>query len=482
MTTPAPRLVTPEEAPLQAAYGRLRAAWDRDGGLPSGERVAALDRRREALVRWEEPLAGAISDDFGHRSRHETAIAEIFPSLGTIDFIRKHLRSWMRPESRGTSILFAPAKNRIVRQPLGVVGIIGPWNYPVQLAIIPLAYALAAGNRVLLKPSEITSRTTDALSRMLGEVFSPDVVAVVEGGPEVGVAFSRLPFDHLFFTGSTTVGRHVMRAAAENLVPVTLELGGKSPVILHPDYPMAAAIDRVVFGKMLNAGQTCIAPDYILCPAGREAELEAAFRAAVARMYPRLGDNPDYTAIVSDRHYSRLCRLRDEAAAAGARVVEVNPAAEPLPASARKLAPTLIFGAPDAAEVMQDEIFGPLLPIVPYATLDEAIAYVNARPRPLALYYFDRDSDRVERVLSRTTSGGACVNDVLLQVAQEDLPFGGVGPSGLGSYHGVEGFRTFSQQKGVFELARLNSAGLLTPPYGRFINGVLDFLIGKARR
>jgi coniferyl-aldehyde dehydrogenase len=317
---------------------------------------------------------------------------------------------------------------------------------------------------------------------MLAEVFSADVVAVVEGGPDVGAAFSRLRFDHLFFTGSTTVGRHVARAAAENLVPVTLELGGKSPVILHRDYPMAQAVERVVFGKLLNAGQTCIAPDYLLCPEGQEAELEACFRATVARMYPTLLDNPDYTSIAAERHYDRLVRLRDGAAAAGARVVEVNPGSEQLPRERRKLAPTLLFDVPDSAEVMQDEIFGPLLPVVPYRQLDDAIAYVNARPRPLALYYFDRDKDRVDRVLTRTTSGGATVNDTLLHVAQEDLPFGGVGPSGTGAYHGVEGFRTFSHAKGVFEQARLNSAGLLAPPYGKLMNRLLDFLVGKARR
>ena len=473
---------SPEPQQLHAAFTRLREAFARDGGLAYGERVAWLDRLKEAIIRWEEPLAGAISEDFGHRSRHETSVAEIFPSLGTIDYVRKHLRGWMRGESRATSILFAPAKNRIMSQPLGVVGVIGPWNYPVQLALIPLAYAIAAGNRVLLKPSEMTPRTSDALHRMIAEVFPPDVVAVVEGGVEVGAAFSRLQFDHLFFTGSTTVGRHVMRAAAENLVPVTLELGGKSPVILHRDYPMAQAVDRVVFGKMLNAGQTCIAPDYVLCPEGQLAEFEACFRAAVARMYPTLLENPDYTSIAADRHYDRLVRLRDGAAAAGARVVEVNPSAEPLPRERRKLAPTLLFDVPADTEVMQDEIFGPLLPVVPYGQLDDAIAFVNARPRPLALYYFDRDKDRIDRVLTRTTSGGACINDTLLHVAQEDLPFGGVGPSGLGAYHGVEGFRTFSHAKGVFEQTRLNSAGFLSPPYGKLVNTLLDFLIGKARR
>ncbi len=467
---------------LDAAYTRLRAAWDDEGGLDYAQRVQYIDRLREAIERWEEPLAAAVSEDFGHRSRHETAAAEIFPAIGTAKYIRKHLRGWMRGEKRHTSIVFAPAKNRVMMQPLGVVGIIAPWNYPIQLAMVPLLFAIAAGNRVLIKPSELTPRTSDAIARMIAEVFPADVVSVVEGGPEVGVAFSKLPFDHIFFTGSTAVGRHVMRAAAENLVPVTLELGGKSPVVIHADYPMDKAVDRIVFGKLLNAGQTCIAPDYILCPEGQEERFEQVFRETVTRYYPSLADNRDYTSIVADRHYDRLCRLRDGAREAGARVVEVNPRGEELPKSGRKLAPTLLFGVPEGAEILEEEIFGPLLPVVPYRTLDEAIAYVNARPRPLALYYFDHDDARVERVLAKTTSGGAAVNDTLLHVAQEDLPFGGVGPSGLGSYHGVEGFRTFSHAKGVFEQARLNTAGLLTPPYGKFMNRMMNLLIGKARR
>lgn len=467
---------------LAEAYERLRAAWDSEGGLDYGRRVEYIDRLREAIQRWEEPLAGAVSADFGHRSRHETAVAEIFPALGTAKYVRKHLRGWMRGEKRSTSFVFAPASNRILVQPLGVVGIIAPWNYPIQLALVPLIYAIAAGNRVLIKPSELTPNTSDALARMIGEVFPADIVSVVEGGPELGIAFTKLPFDHIFFTGSTSVGRHVMRAAAENLVPVTLELGGKSPTIIHADYPMDKAVDRIVFGKLLNAGQTCIAPDYVLCPEGQVEAFENAFCAAVARYYPTLATNPDYTSIAADRHYQRLSRLRDDAAARGARIVEVNPGSEVLATEARKLAPTLLFNVPDGAEILEEEIFGPLLPVVAYRTLDDAIAYVNARPRPLALYYFDHDSARIDKVLSRTTSGGAAINDTLLHVAQEDLPFGGVGPSGLGSYHGPEGFKTFSHQKGVFDQARLNTTGLLTPPYGKFMNRMLNFLVGKANR
>jgi len=473
---------TPSSDALTQAFDRLKAAWNDEGGLDYAQRVQYIDRLREALQRWEEPLAGAVSEDFGHRSRHETAAAEIFPSLGTAKYIRKHLRGWMRGEKRHTSIIFAPASNRIVVQPLGVVGIIAPWNYPIQLAIVPLLFAIAAGNRVLIKPSELTPRTASALSSMLAEVFPPDIVSVVEGGPEVGIAFTKLPFDHIFFTGSTAVGRHVMRAAAENLVPVTLELGGKSPAIIHDDYSIEKAADRIVYGKFLNAGQTCIAPDYVLCPADKLDRFEQAFRASVGAMYPSIAENRDYTSIVADRHYDRLMGLLADAKERGARVVEINPLGETLEAAKRKIAPTLVFDVPDDANILEEEIFGPLLPVIPYKNLEDAIAYVNARPRPLALYYFDDDNGRIDQVLSKTTSGGAAINDTLLHVAQEDLPFGGVGPSGLGSYHGPEGFKTFSHQKGVFEQARLNTTGLLTPPYGKFMNRMMNFLIGKARR
>jgi len=482
MSAAAPLELNRPDDRLQGAFDRLRAAWRKDQGLSYNERMKLLERFAEAIKSWEERLATAVSEDFGNRSRHETALAEIFIPLAGIKYVRKHLRSWMRPESRETSWVFMPAKNRIIHQPLGVVGIIAPWNYPLQLSLIPITYAIAAGNRVLLKPSELTPKTADALAAMLAEVFPPEIVSVVTGGPEVGVAFSHLPFDHLFFTGSTAVGRHVMRAAADNLVPVTLELGGKSPVIVHPDYPIEKAAERIAVGKLLNAGQTCIAPDYTLV---REDQIEAfttAFQAAVAALYPTLADNPDYTSVVNDRHYKRLTGLVDEARKRGARIVEANPANETLDPAKRKIAPTLVIGAPDDTGIMQDEIFGPLMPIVPYARLEDAIEHVNARPRPLALYYFDRDAERTRKVLSETTSGGACVNETLLHVGQDALPFGGVGPSGMGSYHGPEGFYTFSHKKAVFFQSRVNTVGLLSPPFGGTLDKMLNLLIGKAKR
>lgn len=469
------------EALVRAAFDQLKLGYHESGGLTYAQRMDALGRLADAMRRWEERIADAISADFGHRSRHETAMAEIYFVVNHIKYLRKHLKGWMAPEKRGIEATFLPGKNRVLRQPLGVVGVISPWNYPVQLALTPAAVALAAGNRVLIKPSEATPRTAEVLAELVAELFSPRVAAVVTGGREVGVEFARLPFDHLLFTGSTDVGRHIMRAAAENLVPVTLELGGKSPTIVHRDFPLDDAMERIVSGKLLNAGQTCIAPDYVLVPRDQVDAFVESFRNTTARLYPTLAANPDYTAIVSDSHHARLERYLADAQAHGATVIPVNPAGEALPGSARKLAPTLVTGVSDDMQLMQEEIFGPILPLVPYDTLDEAIAFVNARPRPLALYYFDRDRDRARKVLEETVSGGACVNDVMLHIAQDDMPFGGVGPSGMGAYHGREGFETFSHRKAVFKQARFNLTSLLAPPYGKKIDTLLGFMIGRKK-
>ncbi|MCA9516134.1 MAG: aldehyde dehydrogenase family protein, partial [Myxococcales bacterium] len=360
--------------------------------------------------------------------------------------------------------------------------VIAPWNYPVQLALTPLSAAIAAGNRVLVKPSEVTPRTSEVLAELVAELFSPRVAAVVTGDREVGVAFAKLPFDHLLFTGSTEVGRHIMKAAAKNLTPVTLELGGKSPTIIHRDFPVDDAMERVVCGKLLNAGQTCIAPDYVLVARDRVDAFVDSFRRTTGRCYPSLADNPDYTSIVSDSHYERLEVYLADATEKGATVIEVNPAGETFDEAGRKLAPMLVTGVSDEMKVMQEEIFGPILPIVPYDTLEDAIAFVNERPRPLALYYFDRDKDRARKVLEETVSGGACVNDVMLHIAQDDMPFGGVGPSGMGAYHGREGFETFSHRKAVFKQARFNLTSLLAPPYGKKIDTLLDFMIGRKKK
>ena len=363
-----------------------------------------------------------------------------------------------------------------MRQPLGVVGVISPWNYPVQLALLPAVAALAAGNRVLLKPSELTPRTSALLERLANDRFAADEFAVVMGGPEVGEAFARLPFDHLFFTGSTAVGRKIALAAADNLTPVTLELGGKSPALVHADADINALAPRLVAGKLLNAGQTCIAPDYVLAPAGRVDAICEALARTVATLYPTLEASPDYTSIVNDRHYARLVALIDDASRKGARIIRLNPGNELLPERTRKLAPTLLVGVRDDMAAMHEEIFGPVLPIESYATLDEAIARINARPRPLALYAFGGDARARERVLRETVAGGVTLDDTLWHFCSEELPFGGVGASGIGAYHGERGFRTFTHEKPVFAQPRVALTGLLYPPYGRRFEAILRLL------
>ncbi|MBC8023260.1 MAG: coniferyl aldehyde dehydrogenase [Burkholderiales bacterium] len=455
----------PAAAPLRDAFERLRRARDTALAPRYEERIAALAAIESMLREGSGELCEAVDADFEGRAAQETRLLEIFPGLESARHARRHLRAWMRPQRRATSKWFMPGRSRVMRQPLGVVGIVVPWNYPVYLAIGPVVSALAAGNRVLVKMSEAAPRTGELLARLVAARFDPALLAIVNGGPEVGREFVSLAFDHLLFTGSTEVGREVMRAAAGNLTPVTLELGGKSPAIVGRGIDVAEAAGKIMFGKCLNAGQTCIAPDYALVPEGEIEAFVTASRGAVARMYPRLVDNPQYTSIVNARHRERLRSLLDEARRMGARVEEINPAAEDFSGSP-KMAPHLVVSPPAGARVMREEIFGPILPVVPYRELDEAIAYVNARPRPLALYVFDRDSAAISRVLEETISGGVTVNETILHIAQDDLPFGGVGASGMGEYHGRAGFETFSKGKAVFHQPRWNLLGLFRPPYG----------------
>lgn len=462
---------------LQEVFALQRRAWAERGGLPAERRAEALEALADALVRHADDFARAIAQDFGHRSIHETKLADLYPVVAGLRHARKHLRRWMKPRRRPIRMMFKPASGQIRYQPLGVVGILSPWNYPVQLALAPLTGALAAGNRVMLKPSELTPRTSALLERVLDEVFDESEVAVAQGGVDVAQAFARLKFDHLFFTGSTAVGREVMQAAAANLVPVTLELGGKSPVIIAPDYPLEKAAERIAVGKLFNAGQTCIAPDYVLVPRVREAVFVAAFQDAAARLYPRLAANPDYTAIVSKHHHERLHRLIADARLNGAIVHEINPAGEAFDGAERKIAPVLLTDVPAHALAMQEEIFGPVLPLIAYEGMDEAIGFINARPHPLALYLFSHDQRVMEQVLERTASGGVAINETLLHCVQEELPFGGVGDSGMGAYHGEAGFRTFSHARSVFRQARLNGAGMTKPPYGNRMNRMLSFLL-----
>lgn len=461
-------------AEMHATLARLRAA--QQATTPDyAWRKHKLEALRSAVKARLDDIVAAVNADFGRRSRHETLLSDGMTVLNDIDYTLRHLRRWMRPRWAPVDWTFWPARAEIRPQPLGVVGIISPWNYPVNLALMPLVAAVAAGNFVMLKPSELTPATSELLRSLLAEVFSADECAVVLGGPEVAGAFAALPFDHLFFTGSTAVGRKVMAAAAANLTPVTLELGGKSPAIVAPGFPLQLAAQRIAAGKLINAGQTCIAPDYVLLPRGSEAAFVEALRAYVREAYPDLSESPDYTAIVSARHYGRLKQLLDEARSRGAQVI---PLAEETPAAAQKriFAPTVVQDAPADCRLMQEEIFGPVLPILGYEEIDQAIAHVNAGDRPLALYHFDRDRRRTERVLEQTLSGGVTVNDTVVHIAQSALPFGGVGPSGMGAYHGEAGFRTFSKDKPVLYQARWSSFWLFKPPYRRLADRLVAFL------
>ena len=457
-------------AELEALLGRQRTAWQAQPP-DYAQRMDDLKRFRGAFKRRLEALVAAMNADFGRRSRHESLLTDGMTVLHEIDLVRGKLRQWMRPQKRAVDWLFLPARAEIRYQPVGVVGVIAPWNYPVNLALIPLVSAIAAGNHVMLKPSEFTPRTSAEMAALLSEVFPQERVAVVQGGADVAAAFAALPFDHLLFTGSTEVGKRVMAAAAPNLTPVTLELGGKSPAIVAPDYPLNTAAERLGFGKLLNAGQTCIAPDYVLVASTQRDAFVSALREYVAKAYPALRESADYTSVVNARQHARLTALVDEARARGATIITLpDPGAHN--ADARVFAPTLVLDAPDDTRVMREEIFGPILPIIGVKDVDDAIAYVNARPRPLALYHFDHDTVRTRRVLDRCVAGGVSINDCILHNAQSELPFGGIGPAGMGHYHGHHGFLTFSKQMPVFYQSRFSSMALMRPPY----RGIADFL------
>ena len=443
------------------------------------ERFPGLRVRRDRLARLarivtqhEAALVAAIDRDFGHRSAHETRLAELYIVAAEVRHAIRRLAKWMKPRRVATPLHLQPAAARIMRQPLGVAGVISPWNYPVQLALGPVVAALAAGNRVMLKPSELTPATSALIAELVAAHFREDELAVVLGDATVGKAFASLAFDHLLFTGSTAVGRSVALAAAANLTPVTLELGGKSPALFDVDADFALGIPRLVAGKLLNAGQTCIAPDYALVPKSRIDEFVAAVTAAVERLYPAATANADYSSIVDDRHHARLVALVDDARARGARIVTLGGQAGDggLP---RRIAPALVLDVTGDMAIMREEIFGPLLPVAAYATLDEAIARINARPHPLAMYWFGAERARCERVLRETLAGGVTVNDTLWHFAHEGLPFGGVGASGIGAYHGEHGFATFSHAKAVYVQSRLAPTRLLYPPYGRTFERVL---------
>jgi len=453
-----------------------RSAFEAERYPGVATRRDRLERLRRIVTQDESRFVAAIERDFGHRSAHETRLAELYIVGAEARHAIRRLSRWMKPRRVATPWHLLPASARIMHQPVGVVGIISPWNYPVQLALAPAVAAIAAGNRVMLKPSELTPETSSLLAELVSASFGEDEFAVVEGDADIGQAFSALAFDHLFFTGSTAVGRKVAQAAAANLTPVTLELGGKSPAVFDATADFASSVPRLMVGKLLNAGQTCIAPDYALVPAARLDEFIAAATATVHDLYPQVSTNPDYTSIVNARHFARLTGLLDDARSKGARIMPLGEAGARTDTTPRRLVPTLVAGVTDDMAIMREEIFGPLLPIETYSTPDDAIAKINARPHPLALYWFGADRRHCERMLRQTLAGGVTVNDTLWHFAHEGLPFGGVGASGSGQYHGEHGFVTFSKAKPVYAQSRFAPTRLLYPPYGRVFERVLALL------
>ncbi len=452
------------EAELRIAFDRLRAGFEAERDPSHAVRIERLARLEAMLDHIEPAMIEAIAADFGHRPWQVTQLADVAPVQLASRFARKHLAEWMKTRRMPTSIIHRPGHNRLMRQPLGVVGIVSPWNYPGMLSLSPAIGALAAGNRVMIKPSEITPRFSELLRREVAASFRSDEMVVVTGDAEVGRAFVSLPFDHLLFTGSTAVGCQVAVAAAANLTPVTLELGGKSPAIIGASCKLVQSAPKIAFGKLLNSGQTCIAPDYVMVPRAKVDAFVQAMRRAVRAQYPRVADNPDYTSIVTERHYRRLLAMLDEARAAGARVFSMHD--EPPSDATRKLPLHLVCDAPADLRLMREEIFGPILPVLAYDRIDEVIAHVNAGDRPLALYWFGNDAKEREHVLRQTLAGGVTVNDTLMHVSQETLPFGGVGASGMGVYSGEWGFRTFSKETGVYHQSSYSAIKLLYPPYG----------------
>lgn len=473
----APQEINVEHDPITEAMMKVldaqRADFTAEGHVSAETRIDRMRRGMNAISKFQEQLVEALNTDFTCRPRELSMLTDVSASIMPLKNAIKHVRKYMKPEKRKTvfPMNLLGGRSRIEYQPLGVVGIISPWNFPVNLTFAPLADILAAGNRSIIKPSEFTPTVSQVMADIVKDAWDEKEVAIFPGGPEVGAAFSGLPFDHLIFTGATSIARHIMTAAARNLVPVTLELGGKSPVLISRTADIKTAISRIMLGKTMNAGQICLAPDYLMVPEEKLDEVVAEIEAIVAQMYPSLLANPQYTSVVNDRHFQRLSDNVRDAREKGGEVIEVNPAGEDFASQqgTYKIPPTIIKNATDDMRVLEEEIFGPLLPIKTYKDFNETIDYVNSKPRPLAVYYFGRDSTEERNVLDRTTSGGVCLNDVIMHIMQEDLPFGGVGPAGMGAYHGYDGFKTFSHAKGIYKQSKLDIAGLggMRPPYGK---------------
>ncbi len=470
--------MTAEIARMDDVLKRQRAAFTAAMPEPLSVRSDRIDRAVALLVDHKDAFAKAVSADFGHRSTEQTLMTDIMPSVGALKHAKKHLAAWSRDDKRKAMFPLGliGARAKVAYQPKGVVGVIAPWNFPVGMVMVPMAGILAAGNRAMIKPSEFTERVADLFAEVVPQYFAQEEMAVFTGGVEVGTAFSKLPFDHMIFTGATSVGKHIMRAAADNLVPVTLELGGKSPTFIGRSADRKKAGTRIAMGRMMNAGQICLAPDYLLVAREQEDEMIASVKSGVAEMYPTLLSNDDYTSVVNGRNFERLQGYLADAREKGAELIEVNPAREDFKSSnGNKMPLTIVRNVNDDMKVMQEEIVGPILPVMTYDSIDQAIDYVNAHDRPLGLYYFGQDKAEEEKVLGRTISGGVTVNDVLFHNAMEDLPFGGVGPSGMGNYHGFDGFKTFSHARAVYSQSGMDVGKLsgFKPPYGKATRSTL---------
>jgi len=468
---------------LQAILQRQRDAFNaRKRPLSYRERHDALTRFQKIIYERRSELCDTISADFGNRAAHETMLLEIFVLLDEIRHTKRHLKKWMKTHTVMPNWQFLPSRSKFIYQPLGVVGVMGAWNYQLLLTLSPMIGAISAGNHVMVRPSELAPKTAELMKQIIAETFDPEYVTVLTGGLEVSQAFSALNFDHLIFTGSTGVGKIVMRNAAEHLTPVTLELGGKSPALIGKDYDLASAARKIIHGKLSNSGQTCVAPDYVLVHEDRKDEFVELAAGVIAEYYPTLVKNRDYTHILSERHYTRLESIVAEVVEKGGKARVVNPAGEDCNVVNKVFAPTIVHECPADTVAVTEEIFGPVLPVVTFKDLEEALEYINARPRPLALYYFSRDKSRTKQVLFGTISGGVTVNGCIYHLPQNNLPFGGVGESGMGAYHGLDGFQTFSKKKAVFFQSRFSLTVFMRPPYSKFMNLLLGIILSNRPR
>ncbi len=470
--------VVQEQNPLLPLLEKQSEAFIRRGVSSYKQRIELLNTLGHATGVYKDRLIEAVDADFGHRSEVETLMAELLGSVGEIRMTKMKLKGWMKPKKPGISLATLPASGRVLYQPKGVVGIMGAWNYPVFLILSPLVGVLAAGNHAMIKPPDMTPNTGEVIKDMIAEFFDEEIITVVTGGIEEATQFSKLPFDHLVYTGGTEIGRKIMVEAARNLTPVTLEMGGKSPVLISEDFPINKAIERILMGKCMNSGQTCIAPDYVLVPKTKEKEFVDQCSDALKHRYPTLVGNDDVTWIINERHYQRINGLIEDAKAKGANAIEINPNGDQIPEGQRIIPPTLLTDVNEDMAVMNQEIFGPVLPILTYETLDEALMFIKKRPRPLAFYYFDKNRRRANTVMEQSIAGGSCVNETMLHIAHENMPFGGIGPSGLGAYHGFYGFSEFSHQKAVlYQRSWFSPAGFMKQPYKGYMRKAMNFLV-----